>query len=179
MLNTLLTALLLILSFGSSVHTQTLFPRNGASMVNPDVQLKLSVKSIPRVGTSGTIRIVDAESGRVVDTLDMSIPPGPTKPVDPAVRAKNYLAFSYPYDRASRPTNRNAKPGTPSAGAATTSNQYQLTIIGGNQDGSLVDVSRRVSWSRQLDKIKDAKLIADYSNPEFVFSGWKPNSEFR
>ena len=103
-------------------------------MVSPDVQLKLTFKSKPRVGTTGTIRIVDS-SGRVVDTLDMSVPPGPTKPVDPAVRAKNYLSFPYPYDRASRPTNRDTKPGTPSAGAVPTSSQYQLTIIGGFTDG--------------------------------------------
>ena len=43
-----------------------------------------------------------------------------------------------------------------------------------NQDGSLVDVSRRVPWSRQLDKTKDAKLIADYSRPDFVLAGWSP-----
>jgi len=133
-MRTLLKALLLILFIGYSVDAQTLFPRDGASMINPDVQLKLTFKSKPRVGTSGTIRIVDA-SGRVVDTLDMSVPPGPTKPVDPAVRAKNYLSFPYPYDRASRPTNRDTKPGTPSAGAVPTSNQYQLTIIGGFTDG--------------------------------------------
>ena len=34
-----------------------------------------------------------------------------------------------------------------------------------NPDGSPVDVSKRVAWSRQLDKVKDAKLIADYSRP--------------
>jgi len=43
-----------------------------------------------------------------------------------------------------------------------------------NADGSPVDVSKRVSWSRQLDREKDAKLIADYSRPEFVLAGWKP-----
>jgi len=43
-----------------------------------------------------------------------------------------------------------------------------------NADGSLVDTSKRVSWSRQLDKVKDAKIIADYSRPEFVLAGWKP-----
>jgi pectin methylesterase-like acyl-CoA thioesterase len=48
-----------------------------------------------------------------------------------------------------------------------------------NADGSSVDVSKRVSWSRQLDKIKDAKLIADYSRPEFVLAGWKPSLEVR
>jgi pectinesterase len=130
----LLKASLLILFIGYGVDAQTLFPRDGASMVNPDVQLKLTFSSQPRVGTSGTIRIVDA-SGRVVDMLDMSVPPGPTKPVDPAVRAKNYLSFPYPYERAKRPTNRDTKPGTPSAGAVPTSDQYQLTIIGGFTDG--------------------------------------------
>jgi len=29
-------------------------------------------------------------------------------------------------------------------------------------------------WSRQLDKVQDAKLIADYSRPEFVPAGCKP-----
>src|SRR6185295_2306041 len=132
---TLGAAFLLVFSIGFRANAQTLFPLDGATMVNPDVQLKLTFKSKPRVGASGTIRIYDATSGRVVDTLDMSVPPGPTKPVDPAVRAKNYLSFPYPYDRASRPTNRDTKPGTPSAGAVPTSNQYQLTIIGGFTDG--------------------------------------------
>ena len=104
-------------------------------MVNPDVQLKLTFKDAPRIGTSGRIRIYDAADDRLVDTLDMNIPPGPTKSVDPAVRAKNYLTFPYPYARASRPTNADTKPGTPSAGAAPTSNDYQLTIIGGFTDG--------------------------------------------
>src|ERR1043166_6850943 len=110
-------ALLLTLLFGYSTQAQTLFPRDGATMVNPDVQLKLTFNSTPRVGSSGKIRIIDAANGRVVDTLDMSIPPGPTKPVDPAIRAKNYLSFPYPYARTTRPTNRDTKPGTPSAGA--------------------------------------------------------------
>ena len=48
-----------------------------------------------------------------------------------------------------------------------------------NSDGTLVDVSRRVPWSRQLDKVKDAKLIADYSRPEFVLGGWKPRLSVR
>src|SRR6185369_11242543 len=89
----------------------------------------------PLIGTSGKIRIYDAADDRVVDTLDMSIPAGPTKPVDPAVRAKNYLAFPYPYARDRRPTNADTKPGTSSAGAVPTSNEYQLTIIGGFTDG--------------------------------------------
>jgi hypothetical protein len=30
------------------------------------------------------------------------------------------------------------------------------------------------AWSRELDKVADAKLIADYSRPEFVLAGWNP-----
>lgn len=133
--NILLTGLLVITLYVCDTHAQTLFPRDGATMVNPDVQLKLTFKSVPKVGTSGKIRIYDAANASVVDTLDLSIPPGPTKPVEPAVRAKNYLSFPYPYARTSRPTNRDTKPGTPSAGAVPTSDQYQLTIIGGFTDG--------------------------------------------
>ena len=43
-----------------------------------------------------------------------------------------------------------------------------------NADGTPVDTSKRVPWSRQLNKVKDAKIIADYSRPEFVLAGWKP-----
>ena len=43
-----------------------------------------------------------------------------------------------------------------------------------NPDGSPVDVSKRVPWSRQLDKVKDSKLIEDYSRPSFVLKGWTP-----
>jgi pectin methylesterase-like acyl-CoA thioesterase len=48
-----------------------------------------------------------------------------------------------------------------------------------NPDGSPVDVSKRVPWSRQLDRVKDAKLIADYSRPSFVLAGWEPKLEVK
>jgi hypothetical protein len=125
----------LAVGLATTAHAQVFFPPDHATMVNPDVQLKLTFKNAPRIGTSGKIRIYDAADDRLVDSLDMSVPPGPTKPVDPAIRAKNYLAFPYPYTRTSRPTNANTKPGTPSAGAVPTSKDYQLTIIGGFTDG--------------------------------------------
>lgn len=112
-----------------------LFPVIGARTVNPDVKLKLTFKDAPRIGTSGKIRIFDASDDRLVDMLDLSIPAGPAKPVDPAIRAKNYLAFPYPYERTKRATNADTKPGTGSAGAEPTSDAYQLTIIGGFTDG--------------------------------------------
>ncbi len=130
-----LLVMLVILAGVSGVHAQRMFPADQAKMVNPDVQLKLTFKDAPKIGNSGQIRIYDAADNRLVDMLDMSIPAGPTRPVDPAIRAKDYLGFPYPYARTSRPTNGNTKPGTPSAGATPTSNEYQLTIIGGFTDG--------------------------------------------
>jgi pectin methylesterase-like acyl-CoA thioesterase len=117
------------------VTQPVLFPVDKAQMVNPDVQLKLTFNSPPKPGASGKIRIYDAIDDRLVDTLDMSIPAGPTKAVDPAVRAKGYIASPYPYARNYRPTNLDTKPGTPSGGAVPTPADYQLTIIGGFTDG--------------------------------------------
>lgn len=112
-----------------------MFPARNATMVNPDVKLKLTFKDKPAAGKSGKIRIFDAADDRLVDTLDLSIPAGPGKSVDPAIRAKNYISSPYSYARTSRPTNRDTKPGTPSAGATPASTEYQLTIIGGFTDG--------------------------------------------
>jgi len=115
---------------------QTLYPAPGAGAVNPDVQLKLTFAGDPAVGRSGKVRIYDAADDRLVDELDLSIPAGPTRPVDPAVRASEYLGVPYPYDRARRPTNRDTRPGTGSAGAAATDGtRYQLSVIGGFTDG--------------------------------------------
>ena len=135
MKSTLLCSLVVFTAGVAPVAAQTLFPADQATGVNPDVQLKLTFEGEPHAGTSGRIVIHDAADGHVVDTLDMSIPPGPTQPVDRSISAKNYLAFPYPYTRSSRPTNANTKPGTPSAGAVPPSDQYQLTIIGGFTDG--------------------------------------------
>jgi hypothetical protein len=43
-----------------------------------------------------------------------------------------------------------------------------------NPDGTLVDVSRRVAWSRQLDAIEDAELMRNHSNPAVILDGWTP-----
>jgi pectin methylesterase-like acyl-CoA thioesterase len=125
----------LFLGGANGLEAQRLFPADQATRINPDAQLKITFAAVPRVGSSGSSRIYDAADGRLVDALNLSIPPGPTDPVDSAVRAKNYLAFPYPYARTSRPTNANTKPGTPSAGATPTADAYQLTIIGGFTDG--------------------------------------------
>jgi hypothetical protein len=41
-------------------------------------------------------------------------------------------------------------------------------------DGTPVDVSKRVSYSRQLTMEQDAETIANYSNPSYVLAGWTP-----
>lgn len=130
-----LSAFLLIFLNVFQIDAQTLFPRNGAESVNPDVKLKLTFQSVPQIGKSGKIRIFDAADDRLVDTLDLSIPAGPTKSVDPAIRAKDYIKSPYSYERTKRATNKDTKPGTGSAGAFDTTNDYQLTIIGGFTDG--------------------------------------------
>lgn len=55
-----------------------LFPANAATHVNVDTQLVLEFSSPPTVGTSGRIRIVDADSNELVDQIDLSIPPSPS-----------------------------------------------------------------------------------------------------
>lgn len=130
-----LSAFLLIFLNVFQTDAQTLFPRNGAESVNPDVKLKLTFQSVPQIGKSGKIRIFDAADDRLVDTLDLSLPAGPTKSVDPAIRAKDYIKSPYSYERTKRATNKDTKPGTGSAGAIATTNDYQLTIIGGFTDG--------------------------------------------
>src|SRR5262252_1408827 len=123
---------LLALSFATA---QTLFPANNAKNVNPDVQLKLTFNQPPVLGKSGQVRVYDAANDRLIDTLDLSIPPGPTERAAGAATTAPYLASPYDYQRGVVPTNANTKPGTPSAGAEPPPDKYQLTIIGGFTDG--------------------------------------------
>jgi len=131
----ILGATFLLGAFVVPVDAQTLFPANGAGRVNPDVQLRLTFDLPPVTGTSGKIRVYDAANDTLVDTLDMSIPPGPTERAAGDALTAPYLAKPYPYARNVRATNATTKPGTPSAGARPTPDTYQLTIIGGFTDG--------------------------------------------
>lgn len=110
-----------------------LLPANGAQQVNPDTHLVLRFDQPPRLGNSGLIRIYDAASGRLVDTLDLSIPAGPTERTK--LPAAPYLSAPYLYADGPRATNANTKAGTPSAGAEPGDGRYQLSIIGGFTDG--------------------------------------------
>lgn len=119
---------------GTPVSPQPIvrIPACKAGNVNPDTRLVLTFPDVPVLGNSGQIRIYDAADDRLVDTLDLSIPPGPTKPT-PSPSA-TYTPVPYEYV-SGRFTNANTKPGTPSGAALPTTGDYQLTIIGGFTDG--------------------------------------------
>ncbi|WP_258103436.1 pectinesterase family protein [Marinoscillum sp. MHG1-6] len=106
------------------------FPENGAKNVNPDTHLVLNFKSKPTLGARGKIKVYDASTDELVDSLDLSIPAGPTIPNKVKVP---YIPSPYVYGPSTR-TNANTVPGTPSGGAEPNLNEYQLTIIGGFTD---------------------------------------------
>lgn len=109
-----------------------LLPLPGDNNVNVDTRLSITFGSTPVIGNSGKIRIYDADTDECIDSLDMSIPAGPT--VGTKLPKAPYALEPYIYDKP-RETNRTVKPGTPSGTAVTTSDQYQLNIIGGFTDG--------------------------------------------
>ncbi|MRW91659.1 carbohydrate esterase [Duganella sp. FT80W] len=109
-------------------------PADGAREVNPDTHLVLRFAQPPVLGASGLIRIYDAATGKLVDTLDLSIPAGPTERT--TLPQAPYLATPYVYADGPRATNATTKAGTPSTGADPGDpGRYQLTIIGGFTDG--------------------------------------------
>lgn len=118
----------------SSPESVEFFPAKGAKGVNPDTHLVLSFKSTPAVGDSGFVRIWDAESGKVVDSLDLSVPAGLTESRNYGPEC-DYTKVPYDYSRSFVATNRNTLPGTPSGTAEPTPRDMQLTIIGGFTDG--------------------------------------------
>jgi pectin methylesterase-like acyl-CoA thioesterase len=128
----LVASLLLVRTGEPAQLTITRFPADKARNVNPDTHLVLTFPTAPVLGKSGQIRIYDAADNKLVDTLDLSIPPGPT--ASAGGPAAPYTPTPYPYATA-HPTNADTAPGTPSGAAVPTSREYQLTIIGGFSDG--------------------------------------------
>lgn len=110
-----------------------LSPAKGACDVNPDTHLVLTFDAVPTLGESGMIRVFDADTGVLVDSLDLSIPAGPAAPRTYGPEC-DYAKVPYDYARTSMPTNRDTRPGTPSGTAEPTPPDYQLTIIGGFTD---------------------------------------------
>ena len=117
----------------TSAEKVILCPANGAKGVDVDTHLTLTFSEVPTVGTSGWIRIYDVGNGACVDSLDLSVPAGPTESRTYAPDI-DYTQVPYDYSRSFVPTNRNTVPGTPSGTAEPTPPDYQLTIIGGFTD---------------------------------------------
>ncbi len=122
------------------------FPADKATEVSPDTHLVITFPSVPALGNAGKIRIYDAVDGTLVDTLDLSIPagpssggggaaPAPTSPLAGGARGGVAPYTPVPYEYVSgHSTNANTVPGTPSGVAVATPATYQLTIIGGFTD---------------------------------------------
>lgn len=116
----------------SSQHIVDMYPANGATDINIDTHLTLTLTDDVTIGQRGCISVYDRQTGRLVDRLNLSIPAGPTEP-QPRNPAAQYTPV--PYNYTSRHiTNRNTRPGTPSGVNARDEGRYQLDIIGGFSD---------------------------------------------
>lgn len=109
------------------------FPVKGAVGVNVDTRLVLTFADVPVVGNSGMVRVFDAASGLLVDSLDLGIPAGPTEGRTYGAEC-DYTKIPYNYARSRMATNRDTRPGMPSGTAEANSPEYQLNIIGGFTD---------------------------------------------
>lgn len=127
-------------------HEPLRSPVNEAVAICPDTRLRLSFTYPVKIGTKGMIRVFDLTANELVDSIDMSIPEGPTK--SRTYRADcDYTKVPYDYTRpfvcencvsptwGAMPTNRNTVSGTPSGTAEATPPTYQINIIGGFTDG--------------------------------------------
>ena len=132
-MNLYLIAVVLVCAACSGSEDYLLSPARGERGVNVDTHLTLTFSETPSVGNSGMIRIFDVRTGECVDSLNLSIPSGPTmsRTYAPDI---DYTKVPYDYTRTSVPTNRNTVPGTPSGTAEPTPPEYQLNIIGGFTD---------------------------------------------
>ena len=101
----------------------------------PDTHLELNFPDTPAAPASGMIRVRELRTGKVVDSLDLSIPAGPAAPRSYGPDC-DYAKVPYDYSpRSIIPTNRDTRPGTPSGTAIADTSVYQLNIIGGFTDG--------------------------------------------
>jgi len=123
----LFTVLLLTDNLKAGTHTESqdvfsLFPATNATRVNPDTRLVLTFADPVILGNKGKVRVYDAATDEAVDSLDMSIAPGPRNTRTPAP----YDTMSFPgipdkvytvYDPDTDPTH-----------------VYQLNYIGGTSE---------------------------------------------
>ena len=128
-----LSTIVLALTMTVAAKGQMLSPINGAKGVCVDTHLTLTFSDSVEVGDHGMIRIMEVATGLCIDSLDISIPAGPTEPRTYGPEC-DYTKVAYDYSRSAMATNRTVRPGTPSGGAEPTPPDYQLNIIGGFTD---------------------------------------------
>jgi pectinesterase len=107
-----------------------MLPADKARDVNPDTHLELTFPSEPNVGTSGQVRVYDAADDRLVDTLDMSIPPGPRNTRTSAPYDKLFYKSFPSYSTMTR-----YRPNAPVDANAPAPGTYQINYVGGKTDG--------------------------------------------
>ncbi len=119
---------------GVSAKVVALYPEKGSVDICIDTKLRIDFDNQLEKGSLGMIRIIDNATGLCIDSIDISIPDGPTesRTYPPEV---TYTKTGYDYARAEMQTNRTVTPGTPSGEAEPTPRDYQLNIIGGFTDG--------------------------------------------
>ena len=105
-----------------------MLPENGATEVNIDTHLMLTLSDDVTIGQKGFVSVYDKRTGKLVDRLDMSIPAGPTEsqPNNPAAQ---YTPVPYVY-KSQHITNRNTKAGTPSGVNGWSSESHQARLNG-------------------------------------------------
>lgn len=130
-------SLLAVLAVSCSGNLDSLMvsPARKASGVNPDTHLQIvfAPGSGVKAGNSGKIRVFDARTGEVVDSLDMAVPAGPVRGRQYPPEC-DYTKVPYDYTRTVMATNKNTVPGTPSGTGEPNPPEYQLNIIGGFTD---------------------------------------------
>lgn len=121
----------------NEVVVRRLIPASHSKEVPPDTHLTIEFNSSVQFNQRGMIRIFDAETKQLVDSLDLSIPAGPTSPDMIRKQKATYSSVPYDYDSHGKHiTNLNTHSGTPSGIALQdTTGPYQLSIIGRFSDG--------------------------------------------
>jgi len=130
----LVAALVLGTRAASAAQAVSYAPANRGKDVNPDTHLVIAFPGPPTLGSTGAIRIYDAADNRLVDTLDLGIPPGPTTGPGALAGRVPYTPVPYEYTPGRRATNADTAAGTPPGVAERTPPTSQLTIIGGFTD---------------------------------------------
>lgn len=126
-------ALLFVSYLSNNKEEYRVSPGQNSININTDTRLIIHFNEIPLLNKAGTIKIYEKISGKLVDKLDLSIPPGPTEKRNYNGNKPPYLSRPYEYFSEGK-TNKNTKPGTPSSIAKANSDTFQLNIIGSFTD---------------------------------------------